>query len=48
MKRSKKKKILDGNFSSTIPKENIPIVTAHEVTKAIRKANRNAANAIDG
>jgi hypothetical protein len=41
-----KKKILDGNFSSTIPKENIPIVTAHEVTKAIRKANRNAANAI--
>jgi hypothetical protein len=43
-----KKKILDGNFSSTIPKENIPIVTAHEVTKAIRKANRNAANAIDG
>jgi hypothetical protein len=38
-----KKNILDGNFSSTIPKENIPIVTAHEFTKAIRKAN-----AIDG
>lgn len=35
-------------FHTSIPMENVPVITADEVVRALRAANRNAATAIDG
>jgi hypothetical protein len=42
-----KQKILEGNFISSIPKQNIPLISSAEVLKAITKANNQASNAVD-
>lgn len=43
-----KEKVLDGTFTSSIPRTTVPLITSFEVTKAVKKASKNASNAIDG
>jgi ribonuclease HI len=43
-----KKKLLQGSFSSDIPRKTVPLFSPAEVAKALRKCSNQAANAIDG
>jgi ribonuclease HI len=43
-----KTKILDGAFTSPFPTQQIPLISPAEVLTALKKANKNASNAVDG
>jgi hypothetical protein len=43
-----KTKILDGAFTSPFPTQQIPLISRAEVLTALKKANKNASNAVDG
>jgi ribonuclease HI len=41
-------KILDGSFTTSIPRKTVRPISGTEVTEAMRRCNRQAANAVDG